>query len=283
MNDQNILSHLPCIENTTARIDNGCVVVEGDVSPQQREVIRTCAVQLKNWKKGPFNLFGLHIDSEWRSDLKWQRLMKKIPSLDGQRVLDIGCNNGYFMFQMKQAGAASVLGIDPVVHFKAQFDFIQSFARWPGLDFQLLGVENLPTLGQVFDTIFSMGILYHHPNPIEQLQSIHGALRAGGSLILETIGIPSELDTALCPTGRYAQMRNVWFLPSLSTLLHWIKKTGFKDIEVLSTEWGEGEEQRSTDWSAPVSYCDFLDPHNPQLTVEGYPAPRRFMVKALKP
>ena len=267
---------------TETRIDRGCVEVVGEISPQEKATIHQVALQLKNWKKGPFNLFGISIDSEWRSDLKWRRLRQQVGSLTGQVVLDIGCNNGYFMYRMAEAGAKEILGIDPTGHFKAQFELIQSFARTPGLHFELFGIEQLSAFHGVFDTVFSMGILYHHPHPLQQLQDIYGVLKSGGKLVLETIGIAGDGPTALCPPNRYAQMKNIWFLPTLPTLLHWMKRAQFQQVEVISTEWGGEQEQRSTPWSAPVSYRDFLHPNNPQLTIEGHPAPQRFIVSGVK-
>ena len=69
---------------------------------------------LMPWRKGPFQFGDVFIDSEWRSDWKWQRLAAQI-DLAGQRVLDVGCGNGYFGWRMLQAGAREVVGVDPTL------------------------------------------------------------------------------------------------------------------------------------------------------------------------
>ena len=257
----------------------GPVKILGNLSASQRKDIDSQAMKLKNWRKGPFDLLGIAIESEWRSDLKWARLEQALGCLDGQFVLDIGCNNGYFMYRMAERGAKEVLGIDPILHVKVQFEFIQLFARLPNLHLELLGMDELRAFRGVFDTIFSMGILYHHPDPLGQLRDLHGALQPGGRVIVETIGLPGEDAVALQRPRRYACMKNIWSVPTLSKLLQWMEDSNFEDVEVLSTYWEGGEEQRSTAWSAPVSYSDFLDPVDPTLTVEGYPAPLRLMVQ----
>ena len=277
----NLLSSLPKVSCRT-RIDEGRIQIIGEIPHKQKGVVYESAWQLKNWKKGPFDLFDVHIESEWRSDLKWNRLRKEVGPLDGQIVLDIGCNNGYFMYRMKESGAKVVLGIDPVIHFQAQFEFIQWFSQTPGLYYELFGIDEVMAFKEVFDTIFSMGVLYHHPHPLQQLQHIYEALKPGGKLVLETIGIPGEDPLALCPSGRYAKMKNIWFIPTLTTLVHWMEKSLFKKIKVISTQWQEEKEQRKTEWSSPVSYEDFLDPHNRKQTIEGYPSPQRFLVQAYR-
>lgn len=65
------------------------------------------------WRKGPYTLFGVEIDTEWRSDWKWDRLLPHIQPLAGRKVLDIGCGNGYHGWRMRGEGAEFVLGIDP--------------------------------------------------------------------------------------------------------------------------------------------------------------------------
>jgi len=74
---------------------------------EDRASLRAALVALHPWRKGPFNVGGVHIDAEWRSDLKWQRVAGAIDSLEGRRVLDVGCGNGYYALRMADAGAAA--------------------------------------------------------------------------------------------------------------------------------------------------------------------------------
>jgi tRNA (mo5U34)-methyltransferase len=258
------------------------VEIKFKASESESQNIEQIAKDLIPWLKGPFTINDMTIDAEWRSDYKWNRLLPKLENLQGKKVLDIGTNNGYFLFQMAKQNPAMVLGIDPVVSNLLQFEFIKRFYPNSPLYFELFGIEHLPHLQNCFDVIFSMGILYHHRHPLEQLLDIKGSLKNGGTLYIETIGIPGEESVALFPEGRYANMRNVWFLPTLSCLKNWLARTGFKEIEVISTEWRGTEEQRLTDWCPPPkqSYSDYLDPNNHKLTIEGHPAPERFLIKA---
>ncbi|MEM7054742.1 MAG: DUF1698 domain-containing protein, partial [Pseudomonadota bacterium] len=101
---------------TSWSIENGIL----QVGPPTRNLVMLAETlkQLIPWRKGPLNLAGVKIDSEWRSDWKWQRI---VPAIDlvGQRVLDIGAGNGYFGFQMLNAGAREVLACDPTLLFTA--------------------------------------------------------------------------------------------------------------------------------------------------------------------
>lgn len=247
------------------------------------ETIET-AKELIPWRKGPFQIGELDIDAEWRSDKKWERLKESLPDLKDKVVLDVGCNNGYYMFEMAKQDPKLVIGIDPVMHNQAQFDFINHFKGHDNLKFELFGIEDLPNFRSFYDVIFSMGVLYHHRHPLEQLISIREALVPGGEMIMETIGIPGEDSTCLFPEDRYSKMRNVWFLPTLACLKNWINRTGFIDIEVVSVSTTNFEEQRKTPWCPPPhqSLEDFLDDNDKSKTVEGYPSPVRFCIKAKK-
>lgn len=75
-----------------------------------------------------------------------------------------------------------------------------------------IGVEQLPLI-KAFDTVFSMGVLYHRKSPIEFLQQLKSQLRPGGELMLETLVVEGDENTVLMTGDRYAQMRNVWFYP----------------------------------------------------------------------
>jgi tRNA (mo5U34)-methyltransferase len=240
--------------------------------------------RLKPWRKGPFELAGIAVDAEWRSDYKWKRVLEHGLSLKGKKILDIGCNNGYFMFRMLEQNPDFILGIDPVLLYKSQFDLIHRLSGSQKLAFELLGVEHLKYFKETFDTIFSMGIIYHHRNPMAQILDMKNALSPGGELIFETLGIEGDESYCLFPEDRYAGMRNVWFVPTASCMLNWLKRCHFEQVELLSVIPTSLDEQRWTGWcndDAP-SLKDFLDKEDLTKTREGHPAPHRILVRARK-
>ena len=236
------------------------------------------------WRKGPFDLFGIHIDTEWRSDWKWQRLENHIAPLKNRLVLDVGCGNGYHCWRMLGAGAKRVIGIDPMLLNAMQFQIIKQFYDNDApIDVLPLGIEALPSKLNCFDTVFSMGVLYHRRSPIDHLFELRECLKSGGELILETLVIDGELGDTLLPKDRYTQMRNVWFLPSCVTLVSWLERCGFNNIRIVDVTVTSTQEQRSTDWMRFHSLKDFLHPEDPTLTFEGLPAPKRAILIANAP
>ena len=240
-------------------------------------------LELAPWRKGPFHVGGVDIDSEWRSDLKWSRVVDHIAPLDGRTVLDVGCGNGYYALEMRKAGADLVVGIDPTLLFVMQFLAVNKFARDASVFVLPLRLEELPPTNHAFDTAFSMGVLYHQRSPIEHLRQLRTTLRRGGQLVLETIFVPGEESYACTPADRYARMRNVWLLPTMAELTTWLRRSGYRDIDVLDTSITSVDEQRSTEWMTFESLREALDPDDPSRTVEGWPAPRRVVVTATSP
>ncbi len=238
--------------------------------------------QFSPWRKGPWQLFGVDIDTEWHSDWKWQRLRPHITPVKGRTVLDIGCGNGYHLFRMADEGAALALGIDPTRLFLYQFHIAKQYV--PALPIHLLPLrsEHLPAFN-LFDTVFSLGVLYHRRSPIDHLTELGGFLRPGGELVLETLVVPGDEHTVLVPADRYAKMSNVWFLPAVPMLETWLKRAGFVNIRTVDVDQTSILEQRRTDWMTFHSLEDFLDPADPNKTFEGYPAPRRSITIAEKP
>lgn len=231
-------------------------------------------MQMKPWRKGPYHLHGIHVDTEWRSDFKWDRLLPHISDLTGRYVLDVGCGSGYHLWRMKGAGAKFVVGIDPTQLFLAQFWAVQHFMQNPDVNLLPLGIDDLPEL-KTFDTVFSMGVLYHRKSPMDFLQQLKRQLAPGGELVLETLIIEGDENTVLVPQDRYAKMRNVWFIPSAKALTKWLEKVGFKNVRLVSIDQTTLDEQRKTDWIDTESLEDFLDPNDATKTIEGYPAPLR--------
>jgi len=231
------------------------------------------------WRKGPFNVHGIHIDTEWRSDWKWDRVQPHIQSLENRYVLDVGCGSGYHMWRMLGENAKMVVGADPSQLFLMQFQAIKHFNPDPRIHLLPVGVEQLPEKN-AFDTVFSMGVLYHRKSPLDFLQQLKNQLRPGGELVLETLVVEGDENTVLMAGDRYAQMRNVWFLPSTDALCLWMRRLGFKHVRVVDLAKTTIEEQRATQWMDSQSLVDFLDPNDHAKTIEGYPAPLRAVIVA---
>ena len=64
---------------------------------RKTDTVRELLLQLAPWRKGPFDIHGITIDAEWRSDMKWSRLAEAITPLAGRIVLDVGCGNGFYV------------------------------------------------------------------------------------------------------------------------------------------------------------------------------------------
>jgi len=235
---------------------------------------------LHPWRKGPYSLFDINIDTEWRSDWKWNRLKNHIAPLEHRLVLDVGCGNGYHCWRMLGAGAKTVVGIDPMMLNVMQFQLVRKLYGEAPVYVLPMGIEDMPYGLKAFDTVFSMGVLYHRRSPIDHLMELRDCLKPGGELVLETLVIDGGLGQVLLPEDRYARMRNVWFLPSCDTLVGWLKRCGFKNIRLVDVTVTSIEEQRTTEWMTFHSLKDFLDAENPQLTCEGLPAPKRAIVIA---
>lgn len=271
------LAQLPRVPCSDLDMRNGVSIgAPDDATTAEKTQLRQALERLIPWRKGPYHIHGIEIDTEWRSDWKWQRLIDHIAPLHNRLVLDIGCGNGYHCWRMLGAGAWRVIGIDPSPRFVVQFAAIKRLAgdHHP-VDVLPLGIEQLPEKLGAFDTTFSMGVFYHRRSPMDHLRELKDTLRPGGQLVLETLVIDGEEGEVLVPPGRYAMMNNVWFLPSPPTLLGWMTKCGFKNARVVDISPTTTDEQRATEWMRYHSLENFLDPDDPSRTVEGHPAPIR--------
>lgn len=277
-----VLAALPSCETRAAEMTSPVVTVGPPTfAAPERERIRQLLLQLAPWRKGPFQVGDILIDAEWRSDLKWARLEDAISPLANRRVLDVGCGNGYYALRMRGLGARLVVGVDPMLLHVAQHAAIRHFMPHEPVHVLPLRLQELPASG-VFDTVFSMGVLYHQRRPPEHLDGLRQALAPSGELVLETLVLPGDLMEARTPQ-RYARMKNVWSLPTLPLLLEWLEQAGFAAAQVADISPTTNLEQRRTDWMTFESLADALDPDDPGLTVEGWPAPQRVIVIARRP
>jgi tRNA (mo5U34)-methyltransferase len=276
------LSELPDIETEEGIFirDNTWVMAKAkkEASSQQKSELKTALMKLSPWRKGPFDLCGVEIDAEWRADIKWNYLVEGISDLKDKVVLDLGCSNGYYMFRIAEKNPAMVLGIDTSRICWMQFEALQKYLKYPNLFYLPIGFEDMPEECGIFDTVFAMGILYHRKAPFEFLRTLKYMLKPGGELILETITVEGDERTVLVPEDRYAGMKNVWFFPSDKALVVWLKKAGFRNINIVDKYMSTIEEQRQTEWMTNESLKNWLDPNDFSKTIEGLPAPIRTIV-----
>lgn len=276
------LASLPRIHTGRVELRLPCVSAEpaAPLDPAARAELRALLEAFHPWRKGPFCLYGIRINAEWRSDWKWARLAHAITPLDGRLVLDVGCGNGYYAYRALGAGARMVLGIDPTLRFVMQFLALQQFIREPRVAVLPLADSDLPVGLTGFDTVFSMGVLYHRRDGAGHLSALSRRLRPGGELVLETLVLDEPGQRVLVPRGRYAMMRNVHAIPTLNALLGWLRDAGLRRPRILDVTPTTADEQRATDWMRFQSLADFLDPNDSRRTIEGHPAPVRAIVAA---
>lgn len=299
ISDKNRYAHAPFyydivqkLPNLTMRADINRAVISaiGDIDKNDVNKIQALLQKLMPWRKGGFYIgadiddtsifkgapyHGVYINSEWRSDIKWQRIASHL-HLKDKRVLDVGGSLGYHAFRMKGAGASQVFIIEPSCLFYHQYLALQKFLRIDDIHFLPTVLENLaPTYA--FDYVFSMGVLYHRASPFEHLAQLKSQLKKGAKLILETLVIDGDENSVLVPKNRYAKMNNVYFLPSVQALIVWLQKAGFADVCVLDVSATTNIEQRKTAFMDFESLDDFIKDGR---TVEGYPAPVRAVLMA---
>ena len=284
VNNGNILKWSQAIE-TIETLPKGKVALKQPyISINQNdidsELLTEALSKLIPWRKGPFMINDLVLESEWDGDMKWQRITRHIKPLESKHVLDVGAGNGYFTLRMAMEGAKRALGIEPFLLFNYQFRAIKSMIESPLRALLLpVSLEDMPKK-PIFDTVFSMGVLYHQRDHMAHLSQLREMMAPNAELVIETLIVENLEDYILIPKDRYAQMRNVYSLPSIKTLKSWLNDANFKNVRVVDINKTTTTEQRKTPWIGEngASLEDFLDPLDDSLTIEGYPAPKRVII-----
>ncbi len=118
---------------------------------------------------------------------KFQRFAAHLPrDLSGKSVLDIGCNAGFYSIEMKRRGAERVLGIDSDDRYLAQARLASGMLGHDGIEFRRLDVYDVGALGERFDVVIFMGVLYHLRHPLLALDLIYEHV-ADGLLIFQSM------------------------------------------------------------------------------------------------
>ena len=269
-----VLDRLPMDHHAQSNLgDTIHVGNSSQLSVDDGRIIDDAIEMLKPWRKGPLNLFGREIDSEWRSDFKWHRLRDHVDWRE-KRILDVGSGNGYFGFRALEAGAESVLGIDGYLIHVLQAALVNWFARTRNVVVPLRFTGDSVT-GE-FDVVLSMGVVYHQRDVDAHLEALFNRCRAGGQLVLESIVANQDF----VPKDRYAGMRNVHLIPSVGTLETKLRTVGFCEPKLIDISKTTTDEQRKTRLMPFRSLSDALDPSDRSRTIEGLPAPKRAILIA---
>lgn len=275
---QQALEHLPNLEDIEFDLGDTISIDSKKITQEDKQHIFKTAELLKPWRKGPFQIFDTFINTEWQSFMKYNLLEPHFAKhITNKRVVDIGCNNGYYLFKMMSLKPAKLVGFDPYTIFKMQFEFINHFLK-TDIIYEPLGVEHIPYYDEKFDTIFCLGVLYHRNEPVKMLKDLKKGLKKKGVIFLDTFIIEGEEQMALCPTT-YMKIPNISFVPTLNALKNWLQKAKLENFEVLYIADQSPIEQRETKWIKGESLVDFLDPKDKTKTIEGYPAPKRVFLK----
>ena len=179
--------------------------------------------------------------------IKWQRFAHTIPSdLRGKSVLDVGCNAGFYSLEMKRRGAARVLGIDSDERYLAQARFAASVNEMD-IEFRQLSVYEVGTLGETFDIVLFLGVLYHLRHPLLALdllrEHVVGDLLVVQSMLRgESRAEPLEADYAFEETSifekpgfpkmyfiekKYSGDETNWWIPNAPCLEAMLRSSGF--------------------------------------------------------
>ena len=109
--------------NITINI-NDTISIKSDNDQEDKQLFDLLQA-LKPWRKGPFEIFDYFIDTEWQSFIKY-KIIEPYLNIENKTIIDVGCNNGYYLFKMLEKNPKLLIGIDPSAIFKMQFDLINA-------------------------------------------------------------------------------------------------------------------------------------------------------------
>jgi tRNA (mo5U34)-methyltransferase len=180
---------------------------------------------------------------------KFQRFAPHLPAdLSGKSVLDIGCNAGFYSIEMKRRGAGRVVAIDSDDRYLAQARFASDTLGFDDIEFAKLDVYDVGALGETFDVVIFMGVLYHLRHPLLALDLIHEHV-AGDLLLFQSMQrgsnhvLPLEEDYEFKETDlffetgypklhfveqRYAKDWTNWWVPNRACSEAMLRSAGFR-------------------------------------------------------
>ncbi|EJW10369.1 Methyltransferase type 11 [Rhodovulum sp. PH10] len=183
--------------------------------------------------------------------VKWRRFEQSLPAdLTGKSVLDIGCNAGFYSIEMKRRGAARVLGIDSDPDYLAQARFAAEVCE-ANIELRQMSVYQVGEIGETFDVVLFMGVLYHLRHPLLALDLIHAhvardllvfqSMQRGSADVMETaenydFWQTDPFDRPDYPRlhfveKRYAGDPTNWWIPNRAAAEAMLRSAGFTIVD----------------------------------------------------
>jgi tRNA (mo5U34)-methyltransferase len=187
--------------------------------------------------------------------------------LTGKSVLDIGCNAGFYAMEMKRRGAARVLGLDSDDCYLAQARFASDQLGYGDIEYRNLSVYDVASLGEKFDLVIFMGVLYHLRHPLLALDLIREHV-TGDMMLFQTMQQGSR-DVLDVPEEHPFFVPGTWtpspiFDDPAYPKMHFIEKS-------FANDW--------TNWWAPNAACSQAMLRAAGFTIEAQPEPEVYMCR----
>jgi tRNA (mo5U34)-methyltransferase len=201
-------------------------------------------------------------------NFKFEGFAHVIPAdLTGKSVLDIGCNAGFYSVEMKRRGAARVLGIDSDDRYLAQARFASEQLGFGDIEYRNHSVYDVGALGEKFDLVIFMGVLYHLRHPLLALDLIREHV-AGDMLLFQTMQQGSQ-DVLDVPED------HPFFMPGTITPPPYFDDPAYPKMHFIekafSSDW--------TNWWAPNAAASQAMLRAAGFTIEAQPEPEVYMCR----
>ncbi|MCU1246408.1 MAG: putative SAM-dependent methyltransferase [Acidobacteria bacterium] len=203
-------------------------------------------IDLRGIKTAPDHFLGDY------PTVKWQRFAHALPAdLSGKSVLDVGCNAGFYSIEMKKRGAARVVAIDSDDTYLRQGRFAARVSGFDDIEFRKMDVYDVGQLGERFDLVLFMGVLYHLRHPLLALDTLHDTV-VGDLLVFQSMQrgsssvAPLDTDYPFSETSvfeqegyplmyfveqRYAADPTNWWIPNRACVEAMLRSSGFTILD----------------------------------------------------
>lgn len=187
--------------------------------------------------------------------------------LDGRSVLDIGCNAGFYAIEMKRRGAGRVVGIDSDERYLAQARLVAQVLGFPDIEYRQLSVYDVGALGEKFDLVVFMGVLYHLRHPLLALDLIREHV-AGELMLFQTMQ-QGSVDVVQVPEDHPFHVPGTMQPPS------YFDNPGYPRMHFIERSFAHDW----TNWWAPNAACSMAMLRAAGFAIEAHPEPEVYLCR----